>query len=169
MFNPIIGLIHQLEFTTGHLLDHHSTAHQTKDKYIFIILHWKHEMQAQFWENLSDVWHTHVFMSVLYFQPWWAREWEVGLGGEWSVSHIGVRIMLSTSILDGVQWWIQDFPEEGAPTPKTAIILQLHENERIWTPRGGRASLAPPLGSANDDYTWKSHGHCIAYWDCPTT
>ena len=26
---------------------------------------------------------------------------------------------------------------------------KLHENERIWTP-GGRASLAPPLGSAND-------------------
>ena len=26
---------------------------------------------------------------------------------------------------------------------------KLHENERIWTPRGGRASLAPPLGSAN--------------------
>ena len=26
---------------------------------------------------------------------------------------------------------------------------KLHENERIWTPRGG-ASLAPPLGSAND-------------------
>ena len=28
---------------------------------------------------------------------------------------------------------------------------KLHENERIWTPRGGRASLAPPLGSANGD------------------
>ena len=39
MFNPIIGLIQQLEFTTGHLLDHQSTLHQTKDKYIFIILH----------------------------------------------------------------------------------------------------------------------------------
>ena len=26
---------------------------------------------------------------------------------------------------------------------------KLHENERIWTPRGGGASLAPPLGSAN--------------------
>ena len=23
----------------------------------------------------------------------------------------------------GIQWRIQDFPEEGAPTPKTAIIL----------------------------------------------
>ena len=26
---------------------------------------------------------------------------------------------------------------------------KLHENERIWTPRRGRASLAPPLRSAN--------------------
>ena len=50
------------------------------------------------------------------------------------------------------QWRIQDFPEGGAPTPKSAIILQifcqkLHENERIWTPGrgGGRASLASPL------------------------
>ena len=50
------------------------------------------------------------------------------------------------------QWRIQDFPEEGAPTLKTAIILQffcqkLHENERIWTP-GGRvpgAPLDPPM------------------------
>ena len=35
-----------------------------------------------------------------------------------------------------MQWRIQDFPEEGAPTPKSAIILpffcqKLHENERI--------------------------------------
>ena len=29
---------------------------------------------------------------------------------------------------------------------------KLHENERIWTPRGGRASLAPPLGSANVNF-----------------
>ena len=41
------------------------------------------------------------------------------------------------------QWRIQDFPEGGAPTPKSAIIFQffsrkLHENERIWTPRGAR-------------------------------
>ena len=46
------------------------------------------------------------------------------------------------------------FSPGGAPTPKSAIIFQifcrkLHENERIWTPGGGRASLAPPLGSAN--------------------
>ena len=41
------------------------------------------------------------------------------------------------------QWRIQDFPEGGAPTPKSAIIFlffcrKLHENERIWTPRGAR-------------------------------
>ena len=53
------------------------------------------------------------------------------------------------------QWRIQDFPQEGAPTPKSAIIFQffyrrLHENERILD-RGG-ASLAPPLGSANVNY-----------------
>ena len=54
------------------------------------------------------------------------------------------------------QWRIQDFPEGGAPTPKSAIILhifcrKLHENERIWTPGGARV-LAPPhySGSAND-------------------
>ena len=47
------------------------------------------------------------------------------------------------------QWRIKDFPQGGAPTPKSAIIFQifcrtLQKNERIWTP-GGRASLAPPL------------------------
>ena len=47
-----------------------------------------------------------------------------------------------------VQWRIQDFPQGGAPTPKSAVIFQffpqkLHENERIWTPGGAR--VAPPL------------------------
>ena len=48
------------------------------------------------------------------------------------------------------QWRIQDFPEEGAPTPQGAPTYEfakfsqkLHEIERIWT-RGGRVSLAPP-------------------------
>ena len=52
----------------------------------------------------------------------------------------------------GLQWRIQDFPEEGAPTPggaptyDFAIFSQkLHEIERIWAPRRGRTSLAPPL------------------------
>ena len=38
----------------------------------------------------------------------------------------------------------------GAPTPKSAIIFQfcprkLHENERIWAPRGGARPWRPPL------------------------
>ena len=50
---------------------------------------------------------------------------------------------------DGTQWRIQDFPNGGAPTPKTAIMFQnfcgkLHENERLWTPGWGHSSLAPP-------------------------
>ena len=52
-----------------------------------------------------------------------------------------------------LQWRIQDFPQGGAPTPKSAIIFQffsqkLRENERIWTPRGARVPGAP-LRSAN--------------------
>ena len=54
------------------------------------------------------------------------------------------------------QWRIPDFPEEGAPTPKSAIILpffcqKLHGNERIWTRGGGRVARVPdaPLRSAN--------------------
>ena len=31
MFNLIIALIHHLEFTAGHLLNHHSTPQQTKE------------------------------------------------------------------------------------------------------------------------------------------
>ena len=49
----------------------------------------------------------------------------------------------------GYQWRIQDFSQGGAPTPKSVIIFQffgrkLHENERIWTPRGARVPGAPP-------------------------
>ena len=54
----------------------------------------------------------------------------------------------------GLQSRIQDFPQGGAPTPKSAIIFQffppkLHENERIWIPRGVArvpgAPLDPPM------------------------
>ena len=53
-----------------------------------------------------------------------------------------------------MQWRIQDFPQGGAPTPKSAIIFQFFaENcmkmKEFGPPGGGRASLAPPLGSAN--------------------
>ena len=52
--------------------------------------------------------------------------------------------------LYSTQWRIQDFPQGVAPTPKSAIIFQfcsqkLHENERIWTPRGGACPWSPPL------------------------
>ena len=62
------------------------------------------------------------------------------------------------SSVDDLQWRIQDFPEEGAPTPRGgaptydfAIFPQkLHEIERIWAPRGrgarpSRSPLDPPL------------------------
>ena len=41
-------------------------------------------------------------------------------------------------------------PGGGAPTPKVGVLIyyfcrKLHENERIWTPRGGaRVPGAPP-------------------------
>ena len=46
------------------------------------------------------------------------------------------------------------FSPGGAPTPKSAIIFQFFaENcmkmKEFGPPGGGRASLAPPLGSAN--------------------
>ena len=49
--------------------------------------------------------------------------------------------------LKSVQWRIQDFPEGGREHAK--FSRKLHEIERIWTPRGGRASLTPPPRSAN--------------------
>ena len=44
---------------------------------------------------------------------------------------------------------IQDFPQGGAPTPKVGVLTyffgqKLHENERIWTPRGAYVPGAPP-------------------------
>ena len=55
------------------------------------------------------------------------------------------------------QWRIQDFPEEGAPTPQggaptyeiAKFSEKLHEIERIWTPGGGARPSRPPLRSAN--------------------
>ena len=52
-----------------------------------------------------------------------------------------------------MQWRIQDFPEEGAPTPQggaptyeiAKFSEKLHEIERIWTPRGGARPSRPPL------------------------
>ena len=51
-----------------------------------------------------------------------------------------------------MQWRIQDFPEEGASTPRGAptynfakFSQKLHEIERIWTPRGDVRPSRPPL------------------------
>ena len=45
------------------------------------------------------------------------------------------------------------FSPGGAPTPKSAIIFQFFAKNcmkmKEFGPQGGRASLAPPLGSAN--------------------
>ena len=55
-----------------------------------------------------------------------------------------------------IQWRIQDFPEEGAPTYDFAKFSpKLHEIEIIWSPGGGRPSrpsLDPPLEL---DYEWQ--------------
>ena len=56
-----------------------------------------------------------------------------------------------------MQWRIQDFPEEGAPTPRggaptydfAKFSQKLHEMERIWIP-GGRASKILLCRSATD-------------------
>ena len=47
----------------------------------------------------------------------------------------------------------------GAPTPKVGVLTyflgrKLHENERIWTPGGKGASLAPPL---DPPLQWRAH------------
>ena len=52
-----------------------------------------------------------------------------------------------------VQWQIQDFPW-GMPTPEVGVLTyffgqKLHENERIWTPRGAHIPGAP-LRSATE-------------------
>ena len=45
-----------------------------------------------------------------------------------------------------VQWRIQDFPEGGEPTPKSAIIIfaENYMKMKEFGPRWGGASLAPP-------------------------
>ena len=55
--------------------------------------------------------------------------------------------------IDKFQWRIQDFPEEGALTPKAGaptyylanFSRKLHENEEIWDQRGGARPSRPPL------------------------
>ena len=52
--------------------------------------------------------------------------------------------------IDTIQWRIQDFLEEGAPTPGgmptydfAKNFQKLHKIERIWTPRGSRVPRGP--------------------------
>ena len=75
---------------------------------------------------------------------------------------LGGMATQSTTHEDISQWRIQDFPEEGALTPKGRVPTyylanfsrKLHENKEIWGQRGGgRASLMPPLRSATVSYT----------------
>ena len=55
---------------------------------------------------------------------------------------------MTTSVAD------PGFSPGGAPTPKSAIIFQFFAENcmkmKEFGPPGGRASLAPPLGSANE-------------------
>ena len=55
--------------------------------------------------------------------------------------------------LGDCQWQIQDFPEGGAPIPKLGLFCQFFAENCMKMKEfgpGGRASLAPPLRSAND-------------------
>ena len=65
--------------------------------------------------------------------------------------------------MQGYQWRIQDFPEEGAPTPQggaptydfAKFSQKLHEIERIWTPGGGRPKfyyVDSPLVMLDSEY-----------------
>ena len=70
--------------------------------------------------------------------------------------------LLSTPISGGSRI----FPRGGANSQKcyyfSIFCRKLHENERIWTPRGGggRASLAPPLDPPMPIYKSTNHRHC---------
>ena len=72
-----------------------------------------------------------------------------------NTTHVGSKLLVAEwggGYLMVRQWRIQDFPEEGAPTPgegggRQHTILpiffqKLHENERIWT--GGVPRTPPP-------------------------
>ena len=73
------------------------------------------------------------------------------------VNHVTLLSVHTASTQYLNQWRIQDFPEEGAPTPRgggaptydfAKISQKLHEIERIWTPGGGARVPCAPLRSA---------------------
>ena len=83
-----------------------------------------------------------------------------GLGSQWQflcflLGHLQFSIFIETLRSKSLQWRIQDFPQEGAPTLKEAIIWPFFPKNcmkfKEFGPGGGRASLAPPLRSANED------------------
>ena len=55
---------------------------------------------------------------------------------------------VSQAFLESTQWRIQDFLRGGANSQKcyyfSIFCQKLHENERIWTPRGGARPWRPP-------------------------
>ena len=82
--------------------------------------------------------------------------------------HIVLHATITQSIPIYLQWRIQDFPEEGAPTPQGGANIRICRffpktawNWKNLDPQGGRASPAPPLRSATDlvimmrDTIWK--------------
>ena len=73
---------------------------------------------------------------------------------------------MGSHVVHRKQWRIQDFPEGGAWTLQggrehAKFSRKLHEIERIWTPRGGRASLTPPPRSANGKDTFGNILMCV--------
>ena len=96
-----------------------------------------------------------TFWSVMFtFTQWFVQSiYSIPI----NVQHLWYTITpLSGHVLfiGPIQWRIQDFPEGGAWTLQggrehAKFSRKLHEIERIWTPRGGRASLTPPPRSAN--------------------
>ena len=70
-----------------------------------------------------------------------------GICGQSRIPQVGV-----TPKIRVLQWRIQDFPEEGAPTPGCGapkydfakFCQKLHEIERIWTLVGGGACPSRP-------------------------
>ena len=75
---------------------------------------------------------------------------------------------LSTDVVNECylfQWRIQDFPQGGAPTPKSAIIFQFFaENcmkmKEFGPPGGGARVPGAPLGSANV-FIWDLPSHLV--------
>ena len=76
--------------------------------------------------------------------------------------HTRVVIETITSNVKRRQWRIQDFPRGGANSQNcyyfSHFCRKLHENERIWTPRGdARPWRPPPLDPPMEDHEDNSY------------